>query len=46
MTLKLPNLQRDVKLAPYTTYQIGGPADYFVEVQHQTELVEAILAAR
>ncbi|HSX02197.1 MAG TPA: FAD-binding protein [Candidatus Saccharimonadia bacterium] len=44
--LKLPNLQRDVRLAPYTTYQIGGPADYFVEVHNEPELMAAILAAR
>jgi UDP-N-acetylmuramate dehydrogenase len=44
--LKLPNLQRNVLLAPYTTYQIGGPADYFVEVHNQHELVRAVEAAR
>ncbi len=42
----LPGLQRDVALAPYTTYQIGGPADYFVEVRHQHELAAAVRAAR
>jgi UDP-N-acetylmuramate dehydrogenase len=44
--LKLSNLQRDVLLAPYTTYQIGGPADYFVEVRNQHELAGAVTAAR
>ena len=44
--LKLPNLQRDVKLAPFTTYQIGGPADYFVEVHGSHELAEAVRTAR
>ena len=44
--LKLPNLQRDVKLAPYTTYQIGGPADYFVEVRDRHELAAAVTTAR
>jgi UDP-N-acetylmuramate dehydrogenase len=44
--LKLPHLQRDVLLAPYTTYQIGGPADYFVEVRNQHELAAAVAAAR
>lgn len=44
--LKLPRLQHDVILAPFTTYQIGGPADYFVEARDQHELVAAIGAAR
>jgi len=44
--LKLSNLQRDVKLAPFTTYQIGGPADYFVEVHGSHELAEAVRTAR
>lgn len=44
--LKLPRLERDVILAPYTTYQIGGPGDYFVEARDQHELVAAIGAAR
>lgn len=44
--LKMPNLQTDVLLAPYTTYHIGGPADYFVEVMSVAELIEAIDAVR
>jgi UDP-N-acetylmuramate dehydrogenase len=44
--LRLPNLQHDVLLAPYTTYQIGGPADMFVEVRSKEELVDAVMAAR
>jgi UDP-N-acetylmuramate dehydrogenase len=44
--LKLPGLQTNVQLAPYTTYQIGGPADYFVEVTDQHALAEAVQAAR
>lgn len=44
--LKLPRLERDVILAPYTTYQIGGPADYFVEARDQHELAAAVNAAR
>ncbi len=48
MDLNIPGLdiQRDVSLAPYTTYQIGGPADYFVEVHSQDQLVTAITQAR
>lgn len=44
--LSLPNVQRDVPLAPLTTYNIGGPADWFVAVASREELVDAIEAAR
>lgn len=44
--LTLPNLQENVILAPFTTYQIGGPADYFVEPATAEELKQAVLAAR
>ena len=44
--LDIPNLQRNVVLAPFTTYQIGGPADLFVEVHSTDELAQAVLAAR
>lgn len=33
-------------LAPYTTFQIGGPADLFFEAHSADELAEAVLAAR
>ena len=33
---------RNIRLAPYTSFGIGGPADYFCEVKNQQELVEAI----
>src|SRR5690554_3355192 len=39
-------LRRDVVLAPYTTFQIGGPADFFYEPQSADELARAILIAR
>jgi UDP-N-acetylmuramate dehydrogenase len=37
---------RKVVLAPYTTFKIGGPADYFYEARSADELASAILAAR
>jgi UDP-N-acetylmuramate dehydrogenase len=46
MTLSIPNLQRDVSLAPLTTYRIGGPADLFVAVNSAEELLAAVRAAR
>lgn len=35
-----------VSLAPYTTFRIGGPAEYFVEVTTVGELVEALERAQ
>lgn len=32
----------NVSLAPFTTYQIGGPADYFVEAASAEEVTEAL----
>lgn len=45
-TIDLPNLRQGVLLAPYTTYRIGGPADYFVEARTTEELAGAVIAAR
>ncbi len=44
--LSIPNLKTGEILAPYTTYKIGGPADYFVVVKNQEELVNAVIEAR
>lgn len=44
--LSLPGIRRGVPLAPFTTYKIGGPADYFVEVTASDQLRRAVLAAR
>ena len=45
---KLASLRprRDVPLAPYTTFRIGGPADLFCEPSSASELALAVLAAR
>jgi UDP-N-acetylmuramate dehydrogenase len=45
---KLASLRprRDVPLAPYTTFRIGGPADLFCEPSSADELALAVLAAR
>jgi UDP-N-acetylmuramate dehydrogenase len=37
---------RDVSLAPYTTFRIGGPADLFYHATTGDELAEAVSAAR
>jgi UDP-N-acetylmuramate dehydrogenase len=39
-------LERDVVLAPYTTFKIGGPADLLYRARTAEELAEAVLAAR
>ncbi len=39
-------VRRDVPLAPFTTFKIGGPADYFVQVTSADELEHTIRAAR
>ncbi|MDN3510742.1 MAG: UDP-N-acetylmuramate dehydrogenase [Candidatus Jettenia sp.] len=46
ISLNIPNLERNKPLAPFTTYQIGGPADLFVEVYTIDELTHALLEAR
>jgi UDP-N-acetylmuramate dehydrogenase len=39
-------LRRDVPLAPYTTFKIGGPADLLYEADSADALASAILTAR
>ncbi|MBZ0256153.1 UDP-N-acetylmuramate dehydrogenase [bacterium] len=39
-------LKTQVALAPYTTLQIGGPAEYFVEAQSQDQLIAAFRASK
>lgn len=36
------NIQKNVLLAPFTTFHIGGKADYFVEAKGISELAEAL----
>jgi UDP-N-acetylmuramate dehydrogenase len=35
-------IQRDIELAPYTTFKVGGKADYFCIVKNLDELKEAV----
>ena len=44
--LGLERLERDVPLAPLTTFNIGGPADYLYRARSARELSTALLAAR
>lgn len=45
-TLGAERVQRDVALAPFTTFKIGGPADLFYEARSADELADAVTAAR
>jgi UDP-N-acetylmuramate dehydrogenase len=38
-------VRRDVPLAALTTFKVGGPAEWFVETQSESEIVAAIKAA-
>lgn len=35
-------LKQNITLSPYTTYKIGGPAEYFVDIETKEDLVEAV----
>ena len=39
-------IARDVPLAPFTTFELGGPARVFVEATSEAELLEALSFAR
>ena len=43
---KLPNLQKNVLLANYTTFNIGGPARYFLVAKNEEEIKKAVKAAK
>ncbi|HEU4584414.1 MAG TPA: FAD-binding protein, partial [Gemmatimonadaceae bacterium] len=44
--LDADRLQLSVPLAPYTTFRIGGPADYFYETATADDLANAVTTAR
>ena len=44
--LDIPGIKTDIILAPYTTYKIGGKADYFLVASRKEELISAIIEAR
>lgn len=43
---KLPKLQKDISLAEFTSFKIGGPAKYFFVAKNNKEIVKAVKAAR
>lgn len=40
------NVQKNVSLRQYTTLGVGGSAEYFVEIENEEQLVEAVLWAK
>ncbi|OHA88619.1 MAG: UDP-N-acetylenolpyruvoylglucosamine reductase [Candidatus Zambryskibacteria bacterium RIFCSPHIGHO2_02_FULL_43_14] len=44
--LNLRDIKSNVSLAPYTTYKIGGKADYFFTARNKTDLIFAIKEAK
>jgi UDP-N-acetylmuramate dehydrogenase len=44
--IQLENLNYGESLAPYTTYKIGGPADYFFRARNKEDLAKAVIEAR
>lgn len=44
--LDVKRLRESVPLAPYTTFKIGGPADFFYETDSANDLANAVTAAR
>ena len=44
--LNIKNLKTKVILAPYTTYKIGGPADYFFVANTKQDLINSVIEVR
>lgn len=43
---KFPSIKKNVKLAPFTTFKIGGPAKYFFVAKNKKEIIFAISVAK
>jgi len=41
-----PDVRAEEKLAPYTTYRIGGPAEFYFEAQTSDDALKAVRTAR
>jgi UDP-N-acetylmuramate dehydrogenase len=42
----LPGIARNVPLAPFTTFKVGGPADWFLQAERSSDVKAALAAAR
>jgi UDP-N-acetylmuramate dehydrogenase len=38
----LKKIQQNIVLSPYTTFKLGGPAEYFLEAKDKQDLIDAI----
>ncbi len=45
LQLKIQNFQRNILLASYTTFKIGGPAKYFYEAKDAEDIIKAVKMA-
>ena len=43
---RLPGVERNVALAPFTTFKVGGPADWFLRTERSADVTTAVAAAR
>jgi len=43
---ELPGIERNVALAPFTTFKVGGPADWFLQAERSSDVKAALSAAR
>ena len=41
----LPGIERNAALAPYTTFKVGGPADWFLRAERSADVKRALAAA-
>jgi len=41
----LPGIKKNILLAPYTTFKIGGPASWFFEARETEEIIKAVKVA-
>ena len=46
MEEQLPGVEKDVLLAPYTTFGIGGPAKYFFRAKTKQDIVDGVQVAK
>ncbi|MDO8443503.1 MAG: UDP-N-acetylmuramate dehydrogenase [Candidatus Azambacteria bacterium] len=40
--MRIKGLKQNIAIAKYTTYKIGGPADYFISIKNSEELKQAL----
>jgi UDP-N-acetylenolpyruvoylglucosamine reductase len=46
LQLALPSIQKNIPIASYTTFNIGGTAKYFLETSKKEDIVTALVLAK